>query len=321
MAQSRFDARNRNWDEDADMQRYGGDRSRGNREDDPRMRGGPEDRNRDRFDARYQDRGQDEARGAERDRSSGGGMDAASGYGFGAAGFDPRDRDDRRGGSDRSDRDYGSERRSQDERSWGYGPQIGREWDRRGQSYDERHGRGGPRFYDSAGERGFMDRAADEVMSWMGDDEAGRRREEDHRGKGPRGYQRSDTRIHDDVNDRLSDDPRSTPPTSTSRWRAAKSRSTVTFRRSLTSAVQKIARIRSRACAMCRTTCASARAARAAQERPRSAEARPVSRAAGSRAPAAPTPVSATRAASAARRPDPLGSGRGGMARPGADRE
>ncbi|AZB55534.1 BON domain-containing protein [Cereibacter sphaeroides] len=208
MAQSRFDARNRNWDEDADMQRYGGDRSRGNREDDPRMRGGPEDRNRDRFDARYQDRGQDEARGAERDRSSGGGMDAASGYGFGAAGFDPRDRDDRRGGSDRSDRDYGSERRSQDERSWGYGPQIGREWDRRGQSYDERHGRGGPRFYDSAGERGFMDRAADEVMSWMGDDEAGRRREEDHRGKGPRGYQRSDTRIHDDVNDRLSDDPR-----------------------------------------------------------------------------------------------------------------
>lgn len=208
MAQSRFDARNRNWDEDADMQRYGGDRSRGNRDDDPRLRGGPEDRNRDRFDARYQDRGQDEARGAERDRPSGGGMDAASGYGFGAAGFDPRDRDDRRGGNDRSDRDYGSERRSQDERSWGYGPQIGREWDRRGQSYDERHGRGGPRFYDSAGERGFMDRAADEVMSWMGDDEAGRRREEDHRGKGPRGYQRSDTRIHDDVNDRLSDDPR-----------------------------------------------------------------------------------------------------------------
>ncbi|ODM41182.1 BON domain-containing protein [Cereibacter johrii] len=209
MAQSRFDARHRDWDEDADMQRYGGDRTRGNRDEGtPRMRGGSEDRNRDRFDARYQDRGQDEARGGERDRSFGGGMDAASGYGFGAAGFDPRDRDDRRGGYGASDRDYGSERRSQDERSWGYGPQIGREWERRGQSYDERQGRGGPRFHDSAGERGFMDRAADEVMSWMGDDEAGRRREEDHRGKGPRGYQRSDTRILDDVNDRLSDDPR-----------------------------------------------------------------------------------------------------------------
>ncbi|RIA00639.1 BON domain-containing protein [Cereibacter sphaeroides] len=208
MAQSRFDARNRNWDEDADMQRYGGDRSRDNGDEGyPRLRGGSEDRNRDRFDARYQDRGQDDARGGERDRSWGGGMDAASGYGFGAAGFAPRDHDDRRGYS-ASDRDYGSERRSQDERSWGYGPQIGREWDRRGQSYEERHGRGGPRFYDSAGERGFMDRAADEVMSWMGDDEASRRREEDHRGKGPRGYQRSDTRIHDDVNDRLSDDPR-----------------------------------------------------------------------------------------------------------------
>lgn len=55
-------------------------------------------------------------------------------------------------------------------------------------------------------ERGMMDRAGDEVASWFGDEDAQRRREEDHRGKGPRGYQRSDARILEDVNDRLSDD-------------------------------------------------------------------------------------------------------------------
>ena len=59
-----------------------------------------------------------------------------------------------------------------------------------------------------AQERGFLQRASDEVASWMGDDAAAHRREEDHRGKGPRGYQRPDSRIHDDVNDRLSDHPR-----------------------------------------------------------------------------------------------------------------
>lgn len=57
-------------------------------------------------------------------------------------------------------------------------------------------------------DRGFMERAGDEVASWFGDDDAERRREEDrHRGRGPRGYQRSDSRILEDVNDRLSDDP------------------------------------------------------------------------------------------------------------------
>jgi hypothetical protein len=43
------------------------------------------------------------------------------------------------------------------------------------------------------------------------DDDAARRRREDergeHRGRGPKGYQRSDERIRDDVNDRLTDDP------------------------------------------------------------------------------------------------------------------
>ncbi|MEH6392127.1 MAG: BON domain-containing protein [Sulfitobacter sp.] len=55
-------------------------------------------------------------------------------------------------------------------------------------------------------ERGFFDKAADEVQSWFGDEDAERRREQDHRGKGPRNYRRSDERITEDVNQRLSDD-------------------------------------------------------------------------------------------------------------------
>jgi osmotically-inducible protein OsmY len=62
-------------------------------------------------------------------------------------------------------------------------------------------------------DRGFFERAGDEVRSWFGDDDAERRRDQDmrqagmHRGRGPKGYQRSDARILDDVNDRLTDDP------------------------------------------------------------------------------------------------------------------
>ena len=59
-------------------------------------------------------------------------------------------------------------------------------------------------------DRSWFDRAADEVSSWFGDDDAERRRRRDHErghyGKGPRGYSRSDERIREDVNDRLTDD-------------------------------------------------------------------------------------------------------------------
>lgn len=55
--------------------------------------------------------------------------------------------------------------------------------------------------------RSFVDRAADEVSSWFGDDDAERRRWRDrHRGKGPKGYARSDNRILEDVSDRLMED-------------------------------------------------------------------------------------------------------------------
>jgi osmotically-inducible protein OsmY len=74
-----------------------------------------------------------------------------------------------------------------------------------------------PRGYDT-GYRGdreqqrcWWDSASDEISSWMGDEEAERRRRMDyarggHYDKGPRGYTRSDDRIRDDINDRLTDD-------------------------------------------------------------------------------------------------------------------
>jgi osmotically-inducible protein OsmY len=64
------------------------------------------------------------------------------------------------------------------------------------------------REYGGSQERGFLERAGDEVMSWFGDEDAARRREADHRGMGPSDYTRSDERIREDANDRLTDDPR-----------------------------------------------------------------------------------------------------------------
>lgn len=85
-------------------------------------------------------------------------------------------------------------------------------------SYGGRYGRsdyGRDRDYGSGNEeeRSWWDRTTDEVSSWFGDEEAERRRERDryirgqYRGKGPRNYSRSDERIREDINDRLSDDP------------------------------------------------------------------------------------------------------------------
>jgi osmotically-inducible protein OsmY len=70
--------------------------------------------------------------------------------------------------------------------------------------------------------RGFLQRAGDEVASWFGDEDASRRREQDHRqgsgqgtsqsqsqshrGRGPSNYTRSDERIREDANDHLTHD-------------------------------------------------------------------------------------------------------------------
>jgi osmotically-inducible protein OsmY len=111
-------------------------------------------------------------------------------------------------------RDYGRYGREE----YGYGGRDygareaggGRDYSRYGR---EDRGYGGREDYRGRDERGFWDRASDEVSSWFGDRDAERRRHEDelrsgqHRGRGPRGYARSDDRIRDDVNDRLTDDP------------------------------------------------------------------------------------------------------------------
>jgi hypothetical protein len=69
------------------------------------------------------------------------------------------------------------------------------------------YGRASQRPYPQE-DRSWFDRARDEVSSWMGDRDALHRREADgaHRGRGPKGYRRSDERIREDVSDRLTDD-------------------------------------------------------------------------------------------------------------------
>lgn len=109
-----------------------------------------------------------------------------------------------------------------------YGNDYGRDYDRRyyedmrrnrNDDWEGRYGQsGGNRRYNDYSsnyreDRDWLDKTADEVSSWFGDKDAERRRAMDkkmsgeHRGKGPKGYNRSDERIQEDVSDRLSDDP------------------------------------------------------------------------------------------------------------------
>lgn len=104
------------------------------------------------------------------------------------------------GGGDYTGRYEDRGRRSYDENPY-YGSTNYRNYYGRSQGY----GRG------DASERSWWDRTRDEVSSWFGDEEAERRRERDqrenYRGRGPKNYTRSDDRIREDINDRLSDDP------------------------------------------------------------------------------------------------------------------
>lgn len=98
--------------------------------------------------------------------------------------------------------------------AYGYGQST------RGYRADDDHNN--PRSYRSGRpradeDRGFFSRAGDEIASWFGSDDAERRREHDarrgddgaqhHVGRGPRNYKRSDNRIEEDINDRLTRDP------------------------------------------------------------------------------------------------------------------
>ncbi|NQE63913.1 BON domain-containing protein [Caulobacter sp. RHG1] len=131
------------------------------------------------------------------------GWDRAGGHDFGGATGDY-------GSSGYSSRtaDYGDERyfEHRDRDRYGYGGEYGRH-----NPYRSFGPNGAPNARDRAGyeeDRSWFDRARDEVSSWMGDHDAQRRRELDgeHRGRGPKGYRRSDDRIREDVSDRLTDD-------------------------------------------------------------------------------------------------------------------
>jgi osmotically-inducible protein OsmY len=114
------------------------------------------------------------------------------------------------------DQNYGSGYRSGDQQNYG---------SRSNQSFDRYSGRSD---YGRGDDRGFFERAGDEVRSWFGDEEAERRRRQDAResgygmyygqgysqdysrgygsaysGRGPKNYSRSDERIAEDINERL----------------------------------------------------------------------------------------------------------------------
>jgi hypothetical protein len=97
-------------------------------------------------------------------------------------------------------RDYGRDRGGA---FWNSDADNRRDWEYNRRSWSDRdYGRGRGNE-----ERSFWDRASDEVSSWFGDDDAERRRRQDqHRGRGPRNYTRSGDRIREDVSDRLTDD-------------------------------------------------------------------------------------------------------------------
>lgn len=70
--------------------------------------------------------------------------------------------------------------------------------------YDER-GRGGEYADDGRRDqegRSWLERAGEKVSAFFGADDQGQ-----YRGRGPKGYRRSDDRIREDVSDRLTDDP------------------------------------------------------------------------------------------------------------------
>jgi len=164
------------------------------------------------------------------DRGFGSGGDRESG-GFGGdyySGFYGADQNYGRGRGEDRDRTYGRSSsdyaRGGDQRGY-LDTRRGDEWRRyadRGDAGRESYGREGYGGQDRSGpgyrgERGFFERMGDEVASWFGSDDAARRRGQDarqgdpgaqhHRGRGPKGYARSDERIREDVSDRLTDDP------------------------------------------------------------------------------------------------------------------
>ena len=149
------------------------------------------------------------------------------GYGYGPSGYG-------QGGTS----GYGSYEQSRYGQGGHYGQDYGRPWSGRNPDEIQRYSPGyretpdfrheewrgsyGSRDYGTSDwrghpeqERSWWNRASDEVASWVGDEDAERRRRMDQQrggyggyyGRGPKGFTRSDDRIREDVNDRLTYDP------------------------------------------------------------------------------------------------------------------
>jgi osmotically-inducible protein OsmY len=128
-------------------------------------------------------------------------------YGYGRSGYYGE-----RYGRGLRGRRYGEPYVAYDYGRYEYGDRTREPYYQRGYEgeFREPYYRGGRRR--GAEERGFFERAGDEIKSWFGDEEAERRRRVDemrkgtYAGRGPRGYRRSDERIREDINDNLTDD-------------------------------------------------------------------------------------------------------------------
>lgn len=133
-----------------------------------------------------------------------GNYESDRGYGGNYSTRDDYDRQ-RNYGSYNTDRsDYNREYRT-------YGGRAGGDYRDTGGSYGRGYDRSTSQDYDYE-ERGWWDKASDTVASWLGDEDATRRRRMDeryegqHRGRGPKNYKRSDARIEEDINDKLTYD-------------------------------------------------------------------------------------------------------------------
>ena len=67
-------------------------------------------------------------------------------------------------------------------------------------------GTSGNRGYRSDSDRGLFERAGDEIASWFGDEDAERRRRNDHSGRGPSNYTRSNERLLEEACETLTRD-------------------------------------------------------------------------------------------------------------------
>ena len=200
--QNRFNERNyRNQDDDYGYQ------SRQQNQD----RGGRYESDYGRDDNRLYSGGYGQQNEQGRDRTGNYGNDQFEqgryGSGYGDGNFDDRNDYDAGMGSYRGSQSSGSGQGGRYGRSdsQDYGNnRNGRSTYNRSGGYSS--GYGSSARYNQDDDRGFFDKAGDEVASWFGDDDAERRRRQDHRGRGPSDYTRSDDRIREDVNDRLTDD-------------------------------------------------------------------------------------------------------------------